>query len=80
MYLVYILTLYNIVGPSENRPPHFHTQLYDKHPAGQWSSPHHKGRNQSTPVSGVPGIPRQGGQAAASIHFSDGGGGGGGKS
>ena len=26
--------------------------------------------------SGVPGIPRQGGQAAASIHFSDGGGGG----
>ena len=23
-------------------------------------------------VSGVPGIPRQGGQAAASIHFSDG--------
>ena len=28
-------------------------------------------------ISGVPGIPRQGGQAAASIHFSDGGGGGG---
>ena len=28
-------------------------------------------------ASGVPGIPRQGGQAAASIHFSDGGGGGG---
>ena len=27
--------------------------------------------------SGVPGIPRQGGQAVASIHFSDGGGGGG---
>ena len=27
--------------------------------------------------SGVPGIPRQGGQAAASINFSDGGGGGG---
>ena len=26
-------------------------------------------------ISGVPGIPRQGGQAAASIHFSDGGGG-----
>ena len=26
-------------------------------------------------TSGVPGIPRQGGQAAASIHFSDGGGG-----
>ena len=25
--------------------------------------------------SGVPGIPRQGGQAAASIHISDGGGG-----
>ena len=31
--------------------------------------------NLTALISGVPGIPRQGGQAAASIHFSDGGGG-----
>ena len=32
-------------------------------------------RAEMVPLSGVPGIPRQGGQAAASIHFLDGGGG-----
>ena len=37
-------------------------------------------RNVIMNIHIVSKVPRQGGQAAASIHFSDGGGGGGGKS
>ena len=34
-----------------------------------------RSKMRTVEASGVPGIPRQGGQAAASIHFSDWGGG-----